>query len=326
MRPRRWSARSGEIARASTTWPLPRPAGAGAHTACRGRLGAGTVSLKYRLLLPLLTVMAAIMLYPIGFSLWLSLQDYRITRPDDAAFAGLDNYALILTDPSFGNALRNTLVFVFGAVTLELALGLGLALLVHRLRLLSGVVRSILLAPMFVTPIAVGLMFRFLLNAEIGVVSYHLGLAGVSVDWFGPKLALFSLILIDVWQWTPFMLLMFLAGLESLPRAPFEAARIDGAGAWLTFRALTLPLLMPVLVIAVIIRALDAFKVFEYVFAITRGGPGDATETLMYFIYQTGFRFFRMGEAAAAAIVVICLTMALVVALVWAARDGAKDR
>ena len=109
---------------------------------------------------------------------------------------------------------------------------------------------------------------------------------------------------------------MFLAGLESLPKAPFEAARVDGAGAWLTLRYVTLPMLRPVLVVALIIRALDAFKVFEYVFAITRGGPGDATETIMYFIYKTGFRFFRMGEAAAAAILLILVTMILVIALV----------
>ena len=120
------------------------------------------------------------------------------------------------------------------------------------------------------------------------------------------------------------MVLMFLAGLESLPKAPFEAARIDGASAWLTFRAVTLPMLMPVITVAVIIRALDAFKVFEYVFAITRGGPGDATETIMYYIYQTGFRFFRMGEAAAAAFMLIAVILVLVIALVRVTRLNAK--
>ena len=177
---------------------------------------------------------------------------------------------------------------------------------------------------MFITPIAVGLMFRFLLNSELGVISHYLDAIGITIDWFGPQLALFSIILIDVWQWTPFMVLMFLAGLESLPKSPFEAARIDGASAWLTFRAITLPMLRPVITVAIIIRALDAFKVFEYVFAITRGGPGDATETIMYYIYQTGFRFFRMGEAAAAAFMLIGVILVLVIALVRATRSNSE--
>ena len=268
------------------------------------------------MILPLVLTLSVVMLYPLGFSAWLSFQDYRLTRLNDVHAVGLENFRFVATDPAFQNAMTNTVIFVFGAVTLELVLGLSLALLVQKLRIVRNLVRSILLAPMFITPIAVGLMFRFLLNSEIGVISYYLGQAGLSVDWFGPDLALFSIILIDVWQWTPFMLLMFLAGLEALPKAPYEAARVDGAGPWLTFSRITLPMLRPVLVVAVIIRALDAFKVFEYVFAITRGGPGDATETIMYFIYKTGFRFFRMGEAAAAAIMLIAAILVLVLTLV----------
>ena len=274
------------------------------------------MQLKHKFVLPLVLVLSVVMIYPLAFSGWLSFQNYRLTRLSDVHFIGFENFGFIATDPSFLNAMANTLTFVFGAVALELTVGLGLALLLQRLRLFQNFARSILLAPMFITPIAVGLMFRFLLNAEIGVVSYYLARIGITVDWFGADLALFSIILIDVWQWTPFMLLMFLAGLESLPKAPFEAARVDGAGPWLTFRHVTLPMLRPVIVVALIIRALDAFKVFEYVYAITRGGPGDATETMMYFIYKTGFRFFRMGEAAAAAILLVMVTLVLVVALV----------
>lgn len=274
------------------------------------------MALKHRLILPLALILSAVMLYPLVFSGWLSFQDYRLTRLSDVHFVGTENFRFVATDPAFLNAMGNTLTFVFGAVTLELMIGLGLAVLLQRLRMFRNFARSVLLAPMFITPIAVGLMFRFMLNSQLGVISYNLERIGISIDWFGPNLALFSIILIDVWQWTPFMLLMFLAGLESLPKAPFEAARVDGAGAWLTLRYVTLPMLRPVLVVALIIRALDAFKVFEYVFAITRGGPGDATETIMYFIYKTGFRFFRMGEAAAAAILLILVTMILVIALV----------
>lgn len=282
------------------------------------------MQLKHKFVLPLALVLSAVMLYPVAFSAWISLHDYRLTRLNDVRWVGLDNYTFIATDPGFLNAMGNTITFVIGAVTLELILGLGLAILLQRLVRFQNFVRSTLLAPMFITPIAVGLMFRFLLNSELGVISHYLGEIGISIDWFGPQLALFSIILIDVWQWTPFMVLMFLAGLESLPKAPFEAARIDGATAWLTFRSVTLPMLRPVITVAIIIRALDAFKVFEYVFAITRGGPGDATETIMYYIYQAGFRFFRMGEAAAAAFLLILVILVLVIALVKATKSNTE--
>lgn len=280
--------------------------------------------LKIGLVLPLLMVLGAVLAYPLAYSGWISLHDYRLTRLDDVSFEGAGNYAFVLTDPSFWNALTNTLVFVVGAVGLELVLGLGLAIALRSLVRFEGVARAILLAPMFITPIAVGLMFRFLLNAEFGPIPHVLALAGVSIDWFGPDMALFSLILIDAWQWTPFMILMFLAGLEALPTAPFEAARVDGASAWLTFWGLTLPLLRPVILVALIIRALDAFKVFEYVYAITRGGPGDATETMQFIIYQTGFRFFRLGEAAAMAFILVAVMMGLVVTLYLLMRTPAE--
>ena len=281
---------------------------------------AAQMHIKYKLILPLVFLLSGIMLYPFIFSLWLSLQDYRLTRINDVQFVGFENFGFIATDQSFLNAMGNTISFVASAVIFELILGLSLALLIQKLVIFKGLVRSILLAPMFITPIAVGLMFRFLLNSEIGIIPFYLLKLGVSLDWFGPELALFSIVLIDVWQWTPFMLLMFLAGLEALPKTPFEAARVDGAGRWLTFTSITLPMLRPVIVVALIIRALDAFKVFEYVFAITRGGPGNSTETIMYYIYQTGFRFFRMGEAAAASILLIIFILFFVILIVNLSR------
>ena len=283
-------------------------------------MNAIQMHIKYKLILPLVFLLSGIMLYPLIFSVWLSLQDYRLTRINDVQFVGFENFGLIATDPSFLNAMGNTVSFVVSAVILELILGLSLALLIQKLVIFQGAIRSILLAPMFITPIAVGLMFRFLLNSEIGIIPFYLFKVGISLDWFGPGLALFSIVLIDVWQWTPFMLLMFLAGLEALPKTPFEAARVDGAGRWLTFSSITLPMLRPVLIVALIIRALDAFKVFEYVFAITRGGPGNSTETIMYYIYQTGFRFFRMGEAAAASILLIIFILVFVILIVNLSR------
>lgn len=276
------------------------------------------------LVLPLLAILGAVLIYPVIFTARVSVQDYRLNALDQVEFIGLEHYASLISNATFATALRNTAVFVAVAVTFELILGLALALAVQRLGRLRDSVRSILLMPMFVTPIAVGLIFRFLLNQQLGLIPPLLDLIGVRINFFGPDLALLSLAFIDVWQWTPLMFLMMLAGLESLPKAPFEAARVDGASTWFTFRRVTLPLLRPAIVIAVVIRMLDALRVFEYVFAITRGGPGQATETIQYLIYRVGFQFFRLGEASAMAYVLVAIVMMLVAVLIWVTRRGAS--
>jgi multiple sugar transport system permease protein len=277
------------------------------------------------MVLPLIVILGAIFLYPVLFTARISLQDYRLNALADVRFIGLDHYISLLSNATFLTAMRNTAVFVVVAVGLELIIGLSLALLVHRQVRLRNVTRSILLAPMFVTPIAVGLMFRFLLNQQLGLIPPMLAAVGIEIDFFGPRLALLSLAFIDVWQWTPLIFLMMLAGLESLPKQPFEAARVDGASAWFTFRRVTLPMLRPAIVVAVVIRTLDALRVFEYVFAITRGGPGEATETIQFLIYRVGFQFFRLGEAAAMAYVLVAVVLLLVAFLVRLNRRPADS-
>ena len=274
------------------------------------------------MILPLLLVLGVIVAYPLGYSLWLSLQDFEIIRRNDVSFVGLEQYGDLLADEDYLTAMRNTFVFVAVAVSLELAIGLALALALRRQRLVRNLTRSLLLTPMFVTPIAVGLMFRFLLNQQLGIIPRLLNGFGISIPFFGPDLALLSLALIDVWQWTPFMLLLLLAGLESLPEQPFEAARVDGAGAWMTFTRVTLPLLGPVIVVAVLIRGLDALKVFEYVFAITQGGPGTTTVTIQYHVYREGFQFYRLSEAAAMSWTLVAVVMVIVVVLFWRFTRG----
>lgn len=222
-------------------------------------------------------------------------------------------------------ALRNTLTFVVIAVSIELVLGFFTALLLHnKATILRGFFRSTLLSPMFITPIAVGLIFRFLTNSQLGVIPNLLKQINISIDFFSPKLALFSIAIIDVWQWTPFMVLLLLAGLESLPEEPFEAARVDGATGWKMVRYVTLPLMRPIILAAVVIRMLDAFKVYEYVYAITRGGPGEATETMQYFIYRTGFIYFRAGEAAAMSYTFIFVITIMVLILFYLLRGEAE--
>jgi multiple sugar transport system permease protein len=272
------------------------------------------IPIRYRFLAPLLILLGVIVAYPLGYSIWLSFTDRTITA-QETQFVGLDQYTGLADNSTYGAAMRNTLIFVVLAVGLELALGLALALALQRQRWARNVTRAFLLTPMFVTPIAVGLTFRFLLNEQFGAIPRILDVFGITIDFFGPGLALLTIVAIDVWQWTPFMVLLLLAGLESLPRQPFEAAKVDGASSWLTLRRVTLPLLSSVIAIAVLIRALDALKVFEYVFATTRGGPGTATETIQYQVYRTGFQFFRLGEAAAMAFVLVVVVLTIVVLL-----------
>lgn len=273
------------------------------------------MSFRFRMLLPLLALFVATVGYPLLYSFYISLTDYKITNRFDVRFTGLQQYDTAVHDPNYWAALKVTFTFVVLAVLLELVLGMCIALALQRQKWMRDFTRSFLLSPMFITPIAVGLMFRFLLNQQLGVIPTVLGKLGISYDFFGSGNALWSIVLIDVWQWTPFMVLLLLAGLEGLPRQPFEAARIDGASPFYTFRRVTLPLLSSVLVVAILIRGLDALKVFEYVYAITRGGPGTQTQTIQYFVYNTGITFFRLGSASAMAYGLLVIVMVLVVLL-----------
>jgi len=285
------------------------------------------IPFKYQLLIPMVVILVGVMIFPLAYSFLLSLQDYQFTKIGQQKFIGVENYITLFSNKSYWTAMRNTIVFVIVAVALEVVLGFCLALLLHnKATFLRGFFRSTLLSPMFITPIAVGLMFRFLLNSQLGVIPIALKSIGIQVDWFGPRQALFSIALIDVWQWTPFMLLLLLAGLESLPEEPFEAARVDGAEGWKMVRYITLPLMRPIILAATVIRMLDAFKVYEYVYAITRGGPGDATETIQYNIYRVGFIYFRAGEASAMSYTLIVVITIMVIALFYVLRGEAQSR
>lgn len=271
------------------------------------------MSFRLRMLAPLILVFLAAVGFPIAYSVYLAFTDFTLTTQGTPGLVGAENFTHAAQDPSFWRALRTTATFAVLAVSVELVLGLALALALHRQRWVRDLTRAVLLSPMFITPIAVGLMFRFVLNDQLGAIPALLAKVGVSIDFFGPGNALFSLVAIDVWQWTPFMVLLLLAGLEALPRSPFEAARIDGASAWMTLRRITLPLLAPVITVAVIMRTLDAFKVFEYVFAITRGGPGTETETIQFYIFKTGINYFRVAQASAMSLILLALVLGLIV-------------
>ena len=285
------------------------------------------IPFKYQLLIPMVVIMVAILVFPLAYSLVISLEDFHLLRIGQEQFIGFENYINLFSNRSFWSALRNTLVFVVIAVSIEVTFGFFLALLLHnKATYLRGFFRSTLLSPMFITPIAVGLIFRFLTNSQLGVIPNLLKTINVSIDFFSRQLGLFSISLIDVWQWTPFVVLLLLAGLESLPEEPIEAAQVDGAQGMKLVWYVTLPLMRPIILAAIIIRMLDAFKVYEYVYAITRGGPGEATETMQYLIYRTGFIYFRAGEAAAMSYAFIFVITIMVLALFYILRGEATNQ
>lgn len=273
-------------------------------------------ALPYFLLAPAVLVVLAVLVYPLIDGVQASTQFYRFGRPIESV--GLENYTDLWRDPQFRNALWVTVKFVTLAVALETVLGLALALFCARE--LRGIrfVRTALIVPMVITPVVVGIVFRLIYATDAGMlttVSEKLG--GEPVQILGdPTKAFLGLVLLDVWEWTPLMFLILLAGIQSLPVEPFEAARVDGAGSWRTFLDHTLPMLRPVLAVAIVLRTIDAFGTFDQVFVLTRGGPGEATRLVSLYGYDTAFKFQQVGYAAAMFITVGLIILAFALAAV----------
>ncbi|MCK5094092.1 MAG: sugar ABC transporter permease [Spirochaetes bacterium] len=246
-------------------------------------------------------ILLALTIYPLFYSLILSLHKWTLTRPAPWKFVGLRNYWNIVRDLVFWRIILNTFIFTFSAVTLEFIIGLALALLFNRELRGENTLRSALVLPMMVPPILVGLLWLFMYKKDFGIINNLLMLLGIEpITWLSqPFTAMIAIIIADTWQWTPFMFLLLLAGLRSLPQDIYESANIDGASLWQSFRHITIPLLKPIIAIAVIIRFMDAFRIFDKVFQLTGGGPGISTETISHYIYRNGLRYFKMGYASA---------------------------
>jgi multiple sugar transport system permease protein len=278
----------------------------------------------YLFLAPALIVTVAIMLYPLVFSLRTSFESYQLARPDEREFIGLENYVWTIQAPNFLNAITVTLVFTLVAVSLEFLLGLALALLVNREFRGQGVVRTVLMLPLFLTPSVVGLLFVRLYYPGDGLVPLFLSLFGLDNNFplLGTRTtALPAIILMDVWRTTPFMFLVLLAGLQSLPQEVLEAAQIDGASAWQSLKSITLPLLMPLILVALTIRGMDAFREFDTFILLTGGGPGQATEVISMMAYILAFRAYDIGKASAVAWVILILVLGFSVFFVRKLRD-----
>jgi len=266
---------------------------------------------------PAFIALAVILIYPLGYSFWLSFHEWTLRGfRSGVPWVGLQNFIDLLSNPDFTNSLGVTFAFMAGAITLEFVLGMGLALLLDRDLFGKGLIRSLILLPMMCTNVVIGLTFRLLLNYQFGIVNFYLNVIGLpSIEWLSkPSIALPSVIIVDVWNTTSFVALMLLAGLQSLPDEPFEAARIDGASGWQTFIYLTLPLLRPTILVALLWRVIDTFRIFDVIYLLTAGGPARASETVSIYVYRYGFQSFNLGYASAASylMILIMLVMAAV--------------
>ena len=255
---------------------------------------------------PAVLYLIAFSVYPLVTSLIRSFEYYN-PRTTTWRWIGLGNYRQLFSDPEFWHTVEHTFVFTFGAVAIQVVFGTALALFFNQKLRGATLVRGILILPMLLTPIVVGLMWRALLNPEWGMLNWLVAKVGFhNVQWLSdPGTALRTLILVDCWQWTPFVFVIVYARLQALPQEVFEAGSVDGANWFQRTRYLTLPLLMPAIVFAAVFRGIDAFRTFDLVFGLTNGGPVQATTTLSFQSFQNGFEFLHYGYASAVAYVMV---------------------
>jgi multiple sugar transport system permease protein len=268
-------------------------------------------------LFPLPAILAIVVLIvgPVLANFGISLHSWFIGRPP--SFVGLENFADVIVDRRFWNGVRTTFYFTLLAVPLQVVLGLAIAVLFNREFPGKGLVRTIILLPMVATPVAIALIWALMFNPSLGVFNYFLESLGLPRSlWVADaSLAVPSLVLVDVWEWTPMVALILLAALQAIPGEFYEAARIDGASGWQAFRFITLPSIRSAIVVALILRSIDALKTFDIIYVITGGGPGTASETLNVFAFRTGFEFFRAGYAAALLIFLMFLVLGVAILL-----------
>jgi multiple sugar transport system permease protein len=285
--------------------------------------GWGERYVQYWLILPALLTMCAVLIYPLVYSLYISFFDWTITTPDHP-FLGLRNYVEAFTNSSSQFIFIQSIAFTVACIVLEFVIGMALALLLAREFRGRSLARTLLILPMLTAPVLAGFNFRWIFNDRFGLANQLLIQAGFQpMAWLADaNQARIAVILVTIWQGIPFMMLLFLAGLESLPITPFEAAIVDGASAWQRFLHIALPLLRPVIVVAVSLRIIDLFRTFDTIYIMTFGGPGHATELLPFYIYRAAFSSGRFGFASALSYVTLALTVLLLIPLFYRRTEG----
>jgi multiple sugar transport system permease protein len=262
--------------------------------------------------LPAVVFIGLLMVFPILYTLYLSFTNWNLTSGMEPSFVGLNSYLRVFSEPRFLHALGRTFTFTVFAVAIEVVLGVAIALILNRAFIGKSVAKLLLLLPLVATPVAVGIVFNLFYDPTIGLLNFALHALGLPQGrWVSSENSVIaSLVLVDVWQWTPMITLIVLAGLAGLSEEPVEAARVDGASDWQILRFVTIPMVMPVILTAMILRLIDALKTFDIIFAMTGGGPGYASETLNIMGFKYSFEYFRMGQSS-----VILVALFLVVLL-----------
>jgi multiple sugar transport system permease protein len=273
--------------------------------------------LGFYFFIPAGVIIVGIIIYPLIFSLITSFTTYGFLNPFFNMFVWFENYGAIFRDIYFWNSLYVIMKFVVVVVSLEFILGFGVAILLNRNIKAKGVFYTILTIPMVMAPVAVALIWRVFLHPELGIANYFLSLVRLPpVNWLGSeKVAFWTVVMVDIWQQVSFMILILLAGLVSLPKDPYEAAEIDGASLSQRFRFITLPLMKPVIVVALLLRVIFGFRTFDLVYILTRGGPGVTTDVMSYYIYRRTFMGLSVSESSAASYILLLVTMFIVVFL-----------
>jgi multiple sugar transport system permease protein len=298
--------------------PASKPRSDGERGAATARR-AGEKYVPWILLAPTLLIMTLVGFFPLVHSLYMSLTSYRPTEPNKPqGFNGFENYLQAFADAQFGHSLMLTAVFTIASVLLSLTLAVLLAVLFNLNLRGFLALRTVVLVPMLITPIAVGITWRIMMMPDLGVLNFLLSLLGIPPQTWanGKDEALAAMILVDVWQWTPFMFIIVFAGLRALPKSPFEAAAIDGAGPLRTFFSVTLPMLKSVIVVAVLLRVIDAMRTYDTVYIVTRGGPDLATDLISVYLQRVNFKFFDLGYGAALSWLTLLVLLAVVLIFV----------
>jgi ABC-type sugar transport system permease subunit len=277
--------------------------------------------LAWRLVSPALAVVALVAIFPLAWTVWESLHLHDLRMPwRGRPFVGLGNYAELLSTPRFWSALAHTAFFTAVSVTLELLLGLAFALAMNRAFRGRGLVRAAVLVPWAIPTVVAALLWRFMFEGQSGIANALLvsaGALGAPIVWFvHAATAWVPVILADVWKTTPFVALLLLAGLQNIDRSLYEAAAVDGASAWWQLRRITLPLLKPAILVALIFRTLDAFRVFDLVYVLTSGGPGTSTEPVALYAFNALLQNLRFGYGSAVSVVIFIITFALALAYI----------
>ena len=266
---------------------------------------------------PALVVVLAVIVFPWVFTIWMSLNEWKVGSA--TTFVGLANYLRMPQDPRFVEAVGHTLVYTALSVLLPLVFGTFAAVVFHANFAGRGLMRALFIMPMMATPVAIALVWTMMFHPQLGVLNYLLSLVGIPPQlWvFHPATVIPSLVLVETWQWTPLVMLIVLGGIAAIPSEPYESAQIDGANLWQMFRYITLPLIMPFLFIAAMIRMIDAVKSFDIIFAITQGGPGSASETVNLYLYSVAFIYYDLGYGSAIAVMLFLLVVALAALLLY---------